>query len=169
MQPGEIREHFIDRLAAIFGSPKNAMSLAEELTRHAGTATPDDLGDLADRLIATRKTKGFPSASELIAALKTIVPKIAVAADGMIRFEGEVRMTWILADDPRWHQLCAIARRADHRNRHYPMASKYAPGLGSFFRTEFVDGVPLSEVEAPSVMALYASALREVGKAPPAP
>lgn len=58
--------------------------------------------------------------------------------DGTITFDGDVPMTWVPAKDPRWKLLCQVSHAADKRNRHYPMQSKYAPGLGSFFRTQFV-------------------------------
>jgi hypothetical protein len=61
--------------------------------------------------------------------------------DGTITFDGDVPMTWVPAKDPRWKALCAVSRAADHRNQHYPMTSKYAPGLGSYFRTMYVRGL----------------------------
>lgn len=71
----EIRENLIDRLIPIFGHPRDANGLAAELVRYAPEwATAVDLAKLADRIIATRKSKGFPSASELIAAIK-ILPR----------------------------------------------------------------------------------------------
>lgn len=66
-----IRDHFIGRLAPIFGVPKNAEAIAGELGRHVNAnAVEADLTGLADRIIETRKAKTFPAVSELIAAVK---------------------------------------------------------------------------------------------------
>lgn len=172
MQQADIREHLIDRLTPIFGKPKNADGLAAELVSHApSTASPSDLTGLADRIIATRKTKGFPAAGELITAVKALVPSHAAVGEsgieGEITADGEIPMTWILADDPRWRDLCAIARAANRKNKHYPMTSKHAPGLGSWFRSEYVRGVPITEPEKLVVASLYARARRQTGVTQP--
>lgn len=68
-----IRAHLIDRLAPFFGAPKNAEMLAAELARHLpAEIASGDLDALAERLIAGRRQKTFPAASELIAAVKAM-------------------------------------------------------------------------------------------------
>lgn len=61
--------------------------------------------------------------------------------DGTITLDGDVPMTWVPARDPRWKLLCQVSHAGDKRNRHYPMVSKYATGLGSFFRTKYVQSI----------------------------
>lgn len=176
---GEIRDHLIDRLTPIFGRPKNAESLAETLAKHVHSrATTHDLEALAERLIQTRKTKGFPSASELIDAVKTIVPTASAPSaegsgiPGEIVFDGEVPMVWILADDPRWSTLCDVARRLEPRDkqgrapRPFATTSKHAPGVGRFFRSEHVRGVAMSDADKNVVAALYARAKSEAVNVP---
>lgn len=173
---GEIRDHLIGRLEPIFGRPKNADGLAETLVKHANErVTGRDLEDLADRLIATRKTKGFPSASELIEAVRALVPSgtapaaIGSGIKGEIVFDGEIPMVWILADDPRWGDLVAMAKAMEPRAKNgkppNPIAttSKHAPGVGRFFRSEHVRGVPITDAEGDRIAALYAEAQRPGG------
>jgi hypothetical protein len=167
MRPAEIRQYFIDPLAAIFGQPKNADALAWELAKHIpAIASPTDLEALVDQLISSRKGKGFPPASELIAAVKRIVPAAGgngAAADvlGGPAFDGEIPMIWILAADPRWRELCRIAIAMEPRDKQgrrvkpYPMTSKYAQGLGRFFRIQHVRGVPLTGDERQHIGELY--------------
>jgi hypothetical protein len=171
MQPGEIREHLIDRLAAIYGAPKAPDGLSAELVKYApASSSPADLDWLADRLIETRKARGFPSIGELIAAMRSLTPsRVAPREDipGEINFDGEIPMTWIFADDPRWDELCDIARKMEPPDRQgrpsrpYPMTSKYAPGVGRFFRTAHVRSVPISNEERAKIAALYAKVRRE--------
>lgn len=69
----KITEHLLDRLAGIFGKPKNTDRIAEELAKVADPGlTEADLGELAANIIANRKTKGFPSPSELMVLLKAV-------------------------------------------------------------------------------------------------
>lgn len=158
---GQIRDHLIERLSPIFGMPKNAEGLSENLAKHAhnGVAV-EALHELADRIIATRKTKGFPSASELIDAVKAI-PAAAGARDrsgpqddGTIRFDGAAPVTWVPSDDPRWAELVAMGRKANPTARISATTSKYAPGIGWYFPTVNVDALPLTDVERQALKAL---------------
>lgn len=73
IEVANVREHLIDRLTPIFGSPKNADGLARELVAYVpDDALAGDLDVLATRMIETRKAKGFPSASEMIVAVRSI-------------------------------------------------------------------------------------------------
>ena len=73
MLQAEIREHFINELIPAFGPPKNGDGLALMLEKYVpGHATGDTLAAVAEQIIETRKARGFPAASELIAAVKMI-------------------------------------------------------------------------------------------------
>lgn len=73
MLQAEIREHLINELVPAFGPPKNGDGLALTLEKYIpGHATVDSLAAVAEQIIETRKAKGFPAASELIAAVKAI-------------------------------------------------------------------------------------------------
>lgn len=127
-----IREHLIDRLEPIFGKPKSVDGLAAELAKH----TPEHanelaLDGLADRIIASRKAKGFPSASELIAAVKSIPAPAGVAAKNGRKFqtqeERNARDRAAEDAEKRAVKLLAgtdLARRA--------VAERWAPGLIEF-------------------------------------
>jgi hypothetical protein len=68
-----IKHLLLTPLAPIFGSPKSVDAIAAELAKHVPNhATEDSLEQLASRLIQTRKAKSFPSAAELIAAVRGI-------------------------------------------------------------------------------------------------
>ena len=165
----DVRVNLIDRLAAIFGRPRDADFLAAELVKHVPASVSGvDIAALADRIIATRKVKGFPPASELIAAVKNARPGASAMSvggiPGEIFFDGEIPMIWVFDDDPRWPELCDIARKlepVDKKGRHakpYPMTSKYAPGVGRFFRAEHVRSVPVSDAERRIIEGLYVQA-----------
>jgi hypothetical protein len=95
-----------------------------------------------------------PTPAELAEIIRELLVKEGKPdADGVIKFDGEVPMTWVRADDPRWAVLCDVAKKANPKNRHYPMTSKHAPGRGSFFRTEYVDAVPLTDAERDAMKA----------------
>lgn len=165
----DIRANLIDRLAPIFGKPRDPDFLAAELVKHVPQGVTDsDMHALADRLIATRKTKGFPPASDLIAAVRSLTRAVARSGgiQGEITADGEIPMTWILASDPRWPELCAIAKAREPRYKPewkpkpYAATSKYAPGVGRWFRSEHVRGVPVTDDERTAITALY-TALRQ--------
>lgn len=170
MQPGEIRDHLIERLRPIFGAPKSADGLAETLAKHVPTsATADALTGLADRIIATRKTKGFPSASELIDEVKALRPTAAATArtadPNELRFDGPIPMVWVDADDPRWGTFCDMVRAADPQRKPFADTSKWASGrMGAFFRAEMVDAVLLTDVERETMRRAERDAGAVVGR-----
>lgn len=124
-----IREHLIGNLEPIFGKPKNADGLAATLAKHA----PDHTGQsaleaLAERIIATRKAKGFPSASELIELVGAIPAPSTAAKRGTYISDAE-REKQISEAEERARRLLhgsPIARRA--------VEERWAPGLLEFVR-----------------------------------
>lgn len=159
IEPAVIRTNLIERLAVIFGRPHSPDGLAEVLAKDAPAyADEKSFSDLADRVISTRKTKGFPSASELIAAVKAIPPTAADLGqrepDGTIRFDGAAPVTWVPADDPRFDELCAMERAADAKREHVgATTSKHAPGRGWYFPSAHVEALPLTETERQALRA----------------
>jgi hypothetical protein len=71
-------------------------------------------------------------------------------------------MVWIFEEDPRWAELCKRAGDLEPRDkdgrkaRPYAMVSKFAPGVGRWFRVEHVPGFPMSPAERDFVASLYA-------------
>ena len=73
MHENLIKNFLIDRISPIFAKPKGADALARELAKHTPEWTSDEaLISLSNRIIETRKVKSFPSASELVSAVKGI-------------------------------------------------------------------------------------------------
>lgn len=89
-----------------------------------------------------------PTAAELAEIIRDMLAKEGQPdAAGGIKFDGEIPMTWVVAQDPRWDELCCIEKAANPKSKPYAMTSKYAPGLGRFFRSEYVDALPLTHAE----------------------
>lgn len=129
----DVREHLIDRLATIFGSPKSADGLAAELARQApGHATSIGLGALAQRLIETRRAKGFPSASELIAAVKAMPAGDASASTAAPKFGVLAEEAAAKAEREAIAKARAILHGTDLAAR--AVRDRWAPGLFGFVR-----------------------------------
>ena len=70
MLPSELREYFIDVLAAFYGPPKNAEALAVGLAGKAPpTLMPDELKACAHHLLETHKSNTWPLPPAMFAAL----------------------------------------------------------------------------------------------------
>jgi hypothetical protein len=141
-----VKSAFLSRLARVYGEPRNIDGLALELSRYMPAhATEDALEATATRLIQERKAKGFPSAAELIPALRG-VPRSAGAAsaqESRERYENcAAPMEWIKRDDPRWDELCRLWR-TEHNKPAFAATSKYASGEGWFFPLHHVDALAL--------------------------
>lgn len=142
-----IRQHLLDRLEPIYGKPKNAAGLADELANHVakdGTATA--MEELAARLIASRKAKGFPSASELIAAVKFLPPPRSSSKARTWETNKE-RIEREKAEDAAERAAIrllggALARRA--------VAEGWAPGLIEFTRKQ--GRAPQADEEGPIII-----------------
>lgn len=112
MLQAEIREHLINELVPAFGPPKNGDGLALTLEKYVpGHATVDSLAAVAEQIIETRKAKGFPAASELIAAVKAIrapgAPRPQTPADiNREREEAERRAESLLRDTDLARTAC---------------------------------------------------------------
>ena len=62
-----VRKLFVDRLAEVFGPPKNPDVVVKELMKvMPSEATDDGLERLANEVVQSRRAKSFPSLSELI-------------------------------------------------------------------------------------------------------
>lgn len=89
-----------------------------------------------------------PTSAELAEIVRELLVKDGKAdADGTIKFEGEAPVTWVPSHDPRWSELCRMAKAETPKAKPYAMTSKYAPGLGRFFNTAHVDAMPLTDAE----------------------
>ncbi len=96
----KIRHMLIERLAAVYGPPKNPDGLARELAGHCPTwATEDALEALAGRIISSRKQRGFPAASELIRSLKSLAPPGARSSTGYVSEADKAKEAWKKRND----------------------------------------------------------------------
>lgn len=124
MSEQRIKIFLFGRMERVYGAPRNRDGLAAELARHLPTGASDDaLEALAARIVQTRKAKGFPSAAELISAVRAIPVEAAraVGASGN-QIELERRRDAAV----RAHRGSAIAHRA--------VSEGWAPALVSFLR-----------------------------------
>lgn len=126
-----LREHLLDKLAPIFGEPQNADGLADALAERCGShVTAERLGELADRIIETRKLKGFPSAADLIAAVKGIPAPAGTGITGR-KFETQAeRNERSKAQDLAEKRAIQLLRGTDLAKR--AVAELWAPGLIEF-------------------------------------
>lgn len=141
-----VKTSLIGRLERVYGTARNAEGLAAELGRYVPMhATDESLGGLAETIIANRKAKGFPSASELIAAVRGMPRQSQTGdrAEGQTRYEGERPVVWVRSGDDRWEELSRLwARQHPANKRPFPMESKHADGIGWFFPAHMVDAIP---------------------------
>lgn len=133
MIAADIRTHLIDRLEPIFGQPKNADGLAGQLERYLPEhATGSALEGLADRIIESRKAKGFPSASEMIALVKALPAPAGVApASGKPRYVSpQERLEEERERDKAQERAIQMLRGTDLARR--AVEERWAPALIEF-------------------------------------
>jgi hypothetical protein len=130
MSEGQIKTFLFGRLARVYGTPKNLDGLATELARYLPTGTSDEaLEVLAQRIVETRKAKGFPSAADLITLVRSIRVE-APARQGSAFISGSEIAQREKAEDAAVYAArgSGVARKA--------IAEHWAPALVSFIRRE---------------------------------
>lgn len=132
MIAADIRAHLIDRLEPIFGKPRSADGLAGELERYVPEhATGTAMHTLADRIIESRKAKGFPSASEMIAFVKAIpAPSTAATAGKRKWVNPQERLAAEKARDEAEQRAIDMLRGTELARR--AVAERWAPALIEF-------------------------------------
>jgi hypothetical protein len=127
---GQIKTFLFGRMSRVYGLPKNADGLAAELARYLPVGTSDEaLEVLAQRIVETRKAKGFPSAAELITLVRTIRVETP-ARQGSAFVSGSEVAQREKAEDAAVYALrgSGVAHKA--------IVEHWAPALVSFARRE---------------------------------
>lgn len=116
-----VEAHFLEPLARVFSRPKNLAELARIVGSHCPVhATEEALEGAVKRIVERRKSRTFPSAAELIDAVKAIPPPSARARaeEAADAFDKRERRAFdLLRGSP-------VAERA--------IAGHWAPSLTSF-------------------------------------
>ena len=126
-----VRKLFVDRLAEVFGPPKNPDVVVKELMKvMPSEATDDGLERLANEVVQSRRAKSFPSLNELIQIVARLAKPRVLPRSGkqydLLEHEKAAKRERDEDDFVRGLRGTALAKEA--------IAGGWAVGLCSFVR-----------------------------------